>query len=397
MDKLLYLVHRIPYPANKGDKIRSFNFLKVLAEKYRIHLGCFIDDPEDLQYVQALQAWCAETCCIELKPTRRKLLSLQGLVTGEALSLPYYRHASMQAWVDRTVREQGIQRMLAFSSPMALYVEQYAAAHRVADFVDVDSDKWRQYAEKKSWPLSWVYRRESRKLLAFERRIAGRFSATSLVSAQEAELLKTLAPEAAARITHVNNGVDTGFFDPALSFASPFPAGQRTIVFTGAMDYWANADAVQWFATQVLPLVRLHAADARFYIVGSKPGPAVQALADADPAVTVTGRVEEIRAYLAHADVVVAPLRIARGIQNKVLEAMAMARPIVATAMAMEGIAAGTGLPIAVADDPQAFAAQVVDSLQHPRTAAANRDFVLAEFAWSQSGQALHDLLEAAP
>lgn len=394
MPKLLYLVHRIPYPPNKGDKIRSFHFLQALAAEYEIFLGTFIDDPDDRQYVDALKPFCRESRCVDLQPKTEKIKSLRGLLSGEALSLPYYRSRELQDWVDTTIREQGINRVLIFSSPMAQYVEKYPAMHLVADFVDVDSDKWRQYALSKRWPASWIYRREAEKLLAYETRIARRADATLFVSEQEAALFKTLTPESADKIGFVNNGVDTDFFDPDLPYASPFPTDEEAIVFTGAMDYWANVDAVQWFAEQVFPLLKRQRPAARFYIVGSKPAKVVQQLAENDPAVIVTGRVDDVRPYVAHARLVVAPLRIARGIQNKVLEAMAMAKPVVATSAAMEGIPAGADLQVAVADAADEFAERVLAFLQLPAAQASiNRSYVQADFSWRQNGQKLCQLL----
>ncbi|MBD9360678.1 TIGR03087 family PEP-CTERM/XrtA system glycosyltransferase [Methylomonas fluvii] len=392
--KLLYLVHRIPYPPNKGDKIRSFHFLLALAAEYRIFLGTFIDDPDDKQHIDALDSFCADTCCIELNPQSGKIKSLTGLLSGEALSLPYYRNRGLQEWVDKTIEEQGIERVMIFSSPMAQYVEKYTNLHWVADFVDVDSDKWRQYALSKHWPASWIYRREAEKLLSYERRIAGRADATILVSEQEAGLFKTLAPESASKIGFVNNGVDTDKFDPDLSWQTPFPATQQAIVFTGAMDYWANVDAVKWFAEQVFPTIKSRLPGVHFYIVGSKPAKEVLQLADKDSAVIVTGRVDDVRPYVAYADVVVAPLRIARGIQNKVLEAMAMAKPIVATSAAMEGIPGGADLQVAITDAPEDFASQVLQFLDQPvESANVNRRYVESDFSWEQNGQRLCRLI----
>lgn len=394
MEKLLYLVHRIPYPPNKGDKIRSFHFLKALAEKYQIYLGAFIDDPDDKQYIDALKPFCQQSFCMDLQPKVGKLKSLTGLLTDEALSLPYYRHQAMQDWVDATITEQGIKRVLIFSSPMAQYVEKYRQLNFVADFVDVDSDKWRQYAESKHWPANWVYRREAKKLLDFESRIAGQADATLFVSAKEAELFRSLSPAAAEKIGFVNNGVDAGFFDPGLDYALPFPVGQKNIVFTGAMDYWANVDAVVWFAQQVFPLIKPQCPAARFYIVGSKPTKPVMELAERDPAIIVTGRVEDVRTYVAHADVVVAPLRIARGIQNKVLEAMALARPVVVTPAAMEGIPGNSEIQVKVKDDAQRFAEQVLTVLSQPfQQAPENRRYVQTEFSWQHSGDELCRIL----
>lgn len=393
--KLLYLVHRIPYPPNKGDKIRSFNFLKALAEKYEVYLGTFIDDPDDRQYIDELKAYCKDSCCVDLQPKLGKLKSLTGFLSGEALSLPYYRNSVLQAWVDQTIAEHNIEHALIFSSPMAQYLNNYPSVSLVADFVDVDSDKWRQYAGSKSWPGSWVYRREAQKLLEFETYTAGLAKTTVFVSEQEALLFKQLAPEYADKISFVNNGVDTAFFDPQLSFACPFAENQVAIVFTGAMDYWANVDAVVWFAQQVFPLVKRQVPDARFYIVGSKPAKAVQQLEEDDASVTVTGRVDDVRNYVAHANVVVAPLRIARGIQNKVLEAMAMAKPIVATSAAMEGIPGNPSLQAVVVDDPQEFASQVVKILQQPMRAvvAEHRRFVQDDFSWQHNGDRLCQML----
>ncbi|OAI20486.1 sugar transferase [Methylomonas lenta] len=394
MEKLLYLVHRIPYPPNKGDKIRSFHFLKALAEKYEIYLGTFIDDPDDKQYIDALKPFCKDSFCVDLHPKLGKIKSLSGFLSGKALSLPYYRNQALQAWVDKTISEQSIERTLIFSSPMAQYLQKHPAVKLIADFVDVDSDKWQQYANSKTWPASWVYRREAQKLLSYETRIASQSKATLFVSEQEAKLFKQLAPTTADKITYVNNGVDTDFFDPALDYASPFTSNEEAIVFTGAMDYWANIDAVIWFSEQVMPLVKQQQPNARFYIVGSKPAKSVLQLAEADDAVIVTGRVDDVRNYVAHAGVVVAPLRIARGIQNKVLEAMAMAKAVVVTPAAMEGIQANRAIQVPVADSPTAFAEQVIAYLQQPTvTIAENRHFVQAEFSWQQNGQRLCQLI----
>jgi len=394
MQKLLYLVHRIPYPPNKGDKIRSFNFLKALASEFEIYLGTFIDDPSDKDYVDELKTYCADYVCIDLQPTLAKLTSASGFLTGEALSLPYYRNQGLQDWVDRTIDEQNIDRALIFSSPMAQYLEKHTRLYRVADFVDVDSDKWRQYADSKSWPASWIYRREAQKLLAYETNIASQSAMTLFVSEREAELFQQLAPSVAEKVSFVNNGVDTNFFNPELSFVSPFAENETAIVFTGAMDYWANVDAVVWFAQKVLPAVKEQQPTVKFYIVGSKPAKDVQQLAEADDAVVVTGRVDDVRNYVAHASLVVAPLRIARGIQNKVLEAMAMAKPIVATPAAMEGISGNSAIQIAIAEAPESFADAVTSALRQPRNAVAeNRQYVQAEFSWQQNGQRLCDFL----
>jgi sugar transferase (PEP-CTERM/EpsH1 system associated) len=358
VEDLLLLIHRIPYPPNKGDKIRSYHLLKHLAQHYRVHLGTFVDDADDWQHVPHVQALCASSHFAPLNPKLARVRSLGALLANRSLSLDYYRSRQLQDWVDGAMQQQKIDRVLIFSSAMAQYAEAYPDARRVVDFCDVDSDKWRQYAEKKSWPMNWLYRHEARQLLAYERRVARECDASLFVSAPEADLFKELAPESAAKIGFFNNGVDTDYFSPERSYASPYPAGERAVVFTGAMDYWPNIDAVQWFAAEVFPQLRARFADLRFYIVGARPAAAVQALGQL-PGVVVTGTVPDVRPYIAHAQVAVAPLRIARGIQNKVLEAMAMATPVVVSPQALEGIEAIPGTDLLLAGDAAGFVATV--------------------------------------
>ena len=190
MEDLLLLIHRIPYPPNKGDKIRSYQLLKHLAQHYRVHLATFVDDPDDWQHVPTVQAMCASSHFGKLQPLAGRVRSLGALVAGRALSFEYYRNGAMQEWVDQSMQANGIQRVLVFSSPMAQYAENYPAARRVVDFCDVDSDKWRQYAEKKPWPMSWLYRREANALLAYERHVAKTCNASLFVSAPEAEQVR---------------------------------------------------------------------------------------------------------------------------------------------------------------------------------------------------------------
>jgi len=253
---LLLLIHRIPYPPNKGDKIRSWHLLKHLAGQYRVHLATFVDDPDDWQHVPHVEAQCASSHFAALHPLRARVRSLGALAANRSLSLDYYRNAGLQRWVDDTMAAHKIERVLVFSSAMAQYAEKFPQARRVVDFCDVDSDKWRQYADQKSWPMSWLYRHEARQLLAYERQVARDCDASLFVSQPEADLFRKLAPESDAKIGFFNNGVDTDYFSPEPAHANPYQPGERALVFTGAMDYWPNVDAVQWFATDVFPVAR---------------------------------------------------------------------------------------------------------------------------------------------
>src|SRR5215469_6834947 len=347
---VLFLSQRIPYPPNKGDKIRSWHFFRGLAERNRMHLGCFIDDAADWQRSGEIEKLCETSAILPLDPRWGKLRSLvAGFAAGEALTLPYFRARAMQDFVDRVLERHRPRLVFVYSSAMAQYLlgRDRGGARLVLDMVDMDSQKWRQYAERKSWPTSFIYRREAKELHRFERAAAERFDRTLFVSRAEAELFARLTPEVASRVDFVNNGVDTAFFDPALGHADPFAPGMPALVFTGTMDYWPNVDAVLWFAEAIWPRLHGAAPAARFVIVGANPAPAVQQLAR-QPGIEVTGRVPDVRPYLAHAAVAVAPLRVAQGVQNKVLEAMSMAKPVVATPQALEGIDARPGRELLV-------------------------------------------------
>lgn len=394
MEKLLFLVHRLPYPPNKGDKIRSFHFLKALSQQYEIYLGTFVDDPEDWQYEQTVQSYCQETCIVSLNPRISKVKSLTGLLSGQALSLPYYKNKEMQDWIDQILKSAAIKKVLIFSSVMAQFVLNKQDLEIITDYVDVDSDKWRQYALKKRWPESWIYRRESEKLLSFERQVVSRSISGIFVSEQEAAHFQALVPEYKDRISFVNNGVDTDYFSPLLNYPSPYQASETPIVFTGAMDYWANVDAVVWFAKAVFPAIYSKDPSARFYIVGSKPAKDVQALIEL-PGIVVTGRVEDVRPYLAFAALVVAPLRIARGIQNKVLEAMAMEKTVLGTAAAIEGIPVNDQIRVFIEDDPLQ-SAQLASHLlteKDRNKAESNRQFVIDHFSWYSSTEKLISMI----
>jgi sugar transferase (PEP-CTERM/EpsH1 system associated) len=395
VEDLLLLIHRIPYPPNKGDKIRSYNLLKHLARDYRVHLATFVDDQDDWQHVPHVEAICASSHFAGLNPTLARVRSLGALVTNRSLSLDYYRDAGLARWVDQTVAAHKIGRVLVFSSAMAQYAQGFPQARRVVDFCDVDSDKWRQYADKKSWPMSWLYRHEARQLLSYERHVARECDAALFVSAPEADLFRQLAPESTAKIGFFNNGVDTDYFSPDNGYTSPYADGERAVVFTGAMDYWPNVDAVQWFADDIFPALRARFPDLRFYIVGSRPAAAVLELAKRD-GIVVTGTVPDVRPYIAHAQVAVAPLRIARGIQNKVLEAMAMATPVVVSPQALEGIDAEPGTELVLAQDAAGFVQAVSNLLPVRETAMglAARAKVERQYSWPSNLACIGERLE---
>jgi sugar transferase (PEP-CTERM/EpsH1 system associated) len=273
---------------------------------------------------------------------------------------------------------------------MGAFLERHAGKPRVMHFGELDSDKWRQYAERSAFPMSAVYAREQRTLLEFERRIARASSENVVCTPLEERVFREQIPGASCTV--LRNGVDLERFHPRDNAPR---VGE--IVFTGVMNYHPNAEGCAWFAREILPQLRAVQPEAHFTIVGASPNAAVRRLAGL-PGVAVTGAVPDTRAYLRHAAVAVAPLRIARGIQNKVLEALAMALPLVGTTSATQGVEGVAGRDYLVADEPGAFVAALAHLLHHPARArelgAAGRSFVERSCDWESTLAPLDALLE---
>ncbi|MBU2894690.1 TIGR03087 family PEP-CTERM/XrtA system glycosyltransferase [Colwellia sp. D2M02] len=397
-EPLLFLCHRIPFPPNKGDKIRSFNILKKLSETYAIHLGCFIDDPFDKQYVDGLNKYCASVFHLDQNKTFSKIKGLSGFFTGKPITLPYYYDKRMAQWTSAIVAEHKIAKVFVYSSSMAQYCQEsrYSALERVIDFVDVDSDKWRQYAQKKQGVAKWFFNREYRLLAQVEDEICAEFSHSLFVSPDEAALFSARQPIALQKSVHgVLNGVDIDFFDPQADFSAESPVPTVPFIsFTGAMDYWANVDAVLWFVKYVWPFIIAKNPQAIFCIVGGNPSSEVLALAD-QPGIVVTGRVHDIRPFIAKATCVVAPLQIARGIQNKVLEAMSLNKAIVVTTMAMEGINAKESSGVVISDEASVYAQACLKYLNDSAVNLSNRQWIIDNFTWENTLQPLQQYFSA--
>ena len=386
MQSALFLCHRLPWPPDKGDKIRSYHVLRRLARDYRVYLGTFIDDPADWRHVPEVEAVCAGVCVRPLPRWRAHVRALASLAHGEALTLGCYRDRVLRRWVQSVIAEHRPDLALCFSSGVAPLVPGNAELRRVMDFVDADSDKWHQYAEARRGLARMIYRREAGKLARFERGVAGQFDAGLFVSETEAAFFRGANPDVAGKVYGVPNGVDAAYWNPGQAHASPYRSGERAVVFAGAMDYRANVDAVTWFARSVWPRVLAGCAPARFYIVGSRPTREVQALGEL-AGVTVTGRVEDVRPYVAHAHVVAAPLHIARGIQNKVLEALAMEKVVLATPEAWEGIEDFPGREGCISRSAEVMAETALRWLATPQPARvpAARAMVQARFDWTRN------------
>jgi len=397
--EILFLSHRIPWPPDRGDKIRSHHELRALAKLAPVHVGCFADDERDEGFAAEMARLTASQCVLR-RPGGRLMAGLRGLARRGPLSVSLFESAAMRAYVRRTLAERPIRAMFGFSGQMAQYgLDLPAHCRFVMDLGDIDSAKFAAYGAAKGGPMGWVHKREGRVLASYERAIAERADITLFVSEAEADLFRTMHGLSPARVRALENGVALDHFSPDAVLPALTP-GERgagpLIVFTGQMDYRPNVEAVVDFAQRSLPRVRAAHADARFAIVGRNPAAPVRALCG-QAGVVVTGAVEDVRPWLAAADLVVAPLRIARGIQNKVLEAMAMARPVLASAPAAEGIDALDGRDLIVARAPEDEARLAIALIGDPARAAAigaaARMRVEARYGWAAALAPLEALL----
>lgn len=388
MDELLFLAHRIPYPPNKGDKIRSWNFLRHLAQQYRVYLGCFIDDGDDWRHTESLRRLCQDCFFAPLAPRRARLRSLRGLFNRQPLTLPYFYDATLDRWVTEVLARPGLTRVLAYCSAMAQYIPLDVRRSRrcIADVVDVDSEKWFDYADRMPKVTAWILKREGTRLRRFEQEIAGTFYRTLVATQAEQVLYRSFAAESAQQIVCVRNGVDIDYFNPDRRYDRPAQMSGTPLVFTGAMDYWPNVDGATHFVRSILPLIRSRIPDARVFIIGANPTRQVKSLHNGE-SVVVTGRVPDVRPFVAHAKAIIVPLRIARGVQNKILEGMAMAKPVIASAEAIAGVNGVAGLDFMVAASADEFADAVfkVTKSEIGATMGQNaRKRIVTDYQWPE-------------
>jgi polysaccharide biosynthesis protein PslH len=390
--RILFVCHRIPYPPDKGDKIRAFHELQALASKHEVDLFTLIDDARDSIYQSDLLAWCRRIVVSRIYPAWARIRSLPFVFSRKPLTLPYFYAAKLQLEVHRAIGRHAYDRIFVYCSAMGQYVESIAGIPKITDLVDVDSDKWSQYARASRFPFAAVYSREARRLQQYERQICQNSACVLVSTPREEQLARQIAPD--GRLHVVLNGVDTEYFQPLREIS---PSGPSTIVFTGDMSYFPNQDAVIHFARKVLPIIRQSTPEARFVIIGRNPSRSVQDLRRME-GVTVTGWVPDVRIYLAGAHVSVAPFAVASGVQNKILEAMAFGLPVVATPRALQGLSTRVSEVIHTGSKAEEFAREVTGLLRDRdlarRDGLEGRRRVAAAYSWDRTHARVLELVE---
>jgi sugar transferase (PEP-CTERM/EpsH1 system associated) len=389
--RVLYLCHRIPYPPNKGEKIRAFHQLKAMAKSCEVDLFTLADRTADLTYKSSLEEFCRTVTVAKLCKPIAGVRAISSVLRGLPLTLPYFHSSDLAREVRQALSRRSYDRIFIYSSSMAQYVDGQQEVPVVIDLVDVDSDKWLQYSMRTAFPKSVVFQREARCLRRYEQKISDKASCVLVTTEREARVLRQITSKANVQV--VPNGVDTNYFAPQKMQPQPAPP---TLVFTGSMDYFPNVDGVEFFARRILPSIRKVVPNAQFLIVGSRPNQSVRRL-DKLPGVQVTGWVPDVRPYLVRSHVFVAPLHIASGTQNKILEAMAMGLPVIGTPRAIQGLPATLREPVQVAVSTHAWVAKTLAVLRDRDLAqflgAAGRQRVVDECSWDKHLATLMDVI----
>lgn len=393
MTNVLFLVHRIPFPPDKGDKIRSYHLLKYLSKESRVYLGAFVDSANDWKFKNEINRLCEEVYLRPIGGWRSWPGAFWALFRRKSLSIGYYRDKKMKQWIAGLLKQHDFNAIVAYSSTMAQYIpdELPDSVRKIADFVDVDSDKWRQYAAESGWFSAMLYRYEANALARWESAVLDSVDAVTLVSQAECNFV---GESDRAKVHVVRNGVDLEYFDPTFECDSPYRKDTKIVVFTGAMDYYANEDGVRWFAENVWLDILNSVASAEFWIVGSNPTEVVRSLARIN-GITVTGRVPDVRPFLRYATAAVAPLRLARGVQNKVLEALAMNLPVIAAPQALQGIDDSWPEEIIEANSSEDFVRAVSDLLVQDKSdcRCKGRDYVRDNYDWNKNLSGFRNLI----
>lgn len=379
--RVLVLTQRLPYAPNRGDRVRAYHLVRTLARRFEVEVVSLVHGTDEASQTPRMSEIGATANVFPTAPLRGYAKAALSLIGTRPLTHCLLDAPNLYNALNEIVRSRPPDVVLAYCSGMARFaVEPPLTAYPlVLDMVDVDSEKWKSLAHVARWPKNWIYRREARVLGAFEAAAARHAKTTLVVNERERTSLVRLAPDADVRV--VENGVDLELLRPPGA-----PTESPCLVFCGVMNYEPNVQGVLWFARDVWPSVRARIPTATFTIVGASPVEAIRRLASEQQGIEVTGTVGDVREFLWRAAVSVAPLLTARGLQNKVLEAIAAGLPVVGTSNVFDGLPGEARAGCVTADSPEEFADRIVQLLTrtgNARRALAGRA-ALGSLSWDE-------------
>jgi sugar transferase (PEP-CTERM/EpsH1 system associated) len=388
--RILYVCHRFPFPPKRGGKIRPFNMIKHLARSHEVVVCSLARSLQEAEEGKGIAPHCAEFHMGVVDDRVQMLRMIATLPTPLTASAQYFHSPQLAHTIQQLLAERRFDLIFVHCSSVAHYVQHVTNTPKILDFGDMDSQKWLEYTAYKPWPLSWGYWWEGQRLLAEEKRLARRFDVCTATTRAEWETLAGYGVDTPS--DWFPNGVDASAFAPTSE-----PYDPDTICFIGRMDYYPNQQGMFEFCADVLPLLRERRPGIKLLIVGADPSPAVRKLGEL-PGVTVTGSVPQVQPYVLRSALTVAPLRIARGTQNKMLESMAMGVPVVSSRIAAGGVDAVAGEHLLAASTPQEYRDAILRILDDPaertRLSSAGRARVLSNHAWPSSMQRLDRIIE---
>ncbi len=388
--KVLFACHRLPFPPKRGGKIRPFNIIRHLSgQGHQVTVLTLARSAAEIAEGQGLNEYCERVVVGQVGPAAAAFQMVGRLATTLPSSFGYFYSRSLHQQAARLAADENFDLVFVHCSSAAQYVRCVSGVPSVIDFGDMDSQKWKDYRSFKPFPLNMGYGLEAIKLLREEKRLARQFDLSTCTTRMELETLDDY--RAAQKTAWFPNGVDAEFFEPTLE-----PYDPNGVCFIGRMDYYPNQQAMLEFCRSVYPELRKRRPEITLTIVGAEPSREILRLGEL-PGVTVTGTVPDVRDYVRRAAVTVAPLQIARGTQNKILESMAMGVPVVCSTLASRGVDAVPGEHLVVADSSNEWVEAILGLLEAPERrqelAEAGRNRVLSNHSWSASMQKLDGIL----
>lgn len=388
--KILYVCHRFPFPPKRGGKIRPFNMIRHLSQNHEVTVCSLARSEAEAEEGRGIAPHCARFEMAVVSNPVQTLRMVARLPTPVPSSMGYFYSPELAAKVDDLLAKERFDLIFVHCSSVAQYVEKVRGIPKILDFGDMDSQKWLEYVNYKAFPLNMGYWLEGTKLVREEKRLARQFDLCTATTRAEWETLESYRTGVSS--DWFPNGVDAGFFKPDGEGYDP-----ETISFIGRMDYYPNQEAMFRFCDEVWPLLRSKRPAMKLLIVGADPIPAVQKLGER-PGITVTGSVPDVRPFILRSAAMVAPLNIARGTQNKILEAMAMGVPVVSSRIAAGGVDAVSGEHFLVADTAEEYAQAISSIVDNPaeraRLAQSGRDRMLSHHAWPRSMERLDAIID---